>query len=119
MSGHRILQDSYKANHQIPDPGPGGNLLIDRDLAIFYIGSASAEARNLPDPFEPGMIATIVAGALAGTVTITAASSINTTGNTHIALSATRQMAQLVSVPVTTGSGYAWAVTGYDGATLS
>lgn len=54
-TAHRILSDLFYKPRVIPDPGNGGTITVDRDLAICEMVSTGAETRTLAAPTKSGI----------------------------------------------------------------
>lgn len=113
MGAHKMLQELYRAGHQIPDPGASGVIQVDRDHAIIALGTSAAETRTVPDPTVPGLTLTLVTLGVTTSVTLTFATAINTTGNNTAAATADRKVMRLVSIPVSSTAN-AWQVISND-----
>lgn len=118
MTGHRHLQDSYKAPHDLADPGDGAAIVVDKDHMVIGLAVAGTETNSLPDPEKPGINLTITAVTVpSGSRAITAATALNQTGNTVMTFAAARDTVSLQSIPVS--GGYAWQIRANDGVGLS
>lgn len=98
LGGRPQLEEIYSRGVEpdiIPDPGNGGAIDTSRS-GICELTSAGAETRTLPDPTFRGQQIDLVAVAVGGNITITAASPVNQTGHTTITASAVGGFIRLV-----------------------
>ena len=98
LGGRPQLEEIYSRGVEpdiIPDPGNGGTIDTSRS-GICELTSAGAETRTLPDPTFRGQQIDLVAVAVGGNITITAASPVNQTGHTTITASAVGGFIRLV-----------------------
>lgn len=117
MSGHRLPDDLSQADWTLVDPGNAGVIVPSKNFAVMPLVSAGAETRTLPNAAIPGLVLTLCCKTFVGNIVITAASSINTTGNTIITISAAGQAIELQSVDI--GGTFQWRVTANMGTALS
>jgi predicted RecA/RadA family phage recombinase len=99
----------------ITDPGNGGAIPVTG--GNVQIVTAGAETRTLAAATAIGVGILIVMKTHVGNCVITVASTINSTGNNTITMSAAGQAIELVSI--ITGSTFEWAVRFNDGTALS
>jgi len=109
MAAHNLLQKMYAAPHLMMDPGPGGTIFVDRQLALLEMVSAGAETRTLIAPSRPGIRFLLRLKTDGGDVTVTAAEGLNATGNTQAVFADEGDQLDLVSVSKS-GGGYRWEV---------
>lgn len=104
---HRILTDVANAQWEIPDPGTGKPIVIDRTCIVPITTGASGETNTLADPTKSGVIAVLICVVFGGgNRVVTAATAVNQTGNNTLTFGAARDCIVLMSVPL--GSGYVW-----------
>ncbi len=118
MSAHRDLQDLQLAPFEVPDPGSGNPINVDRwNMVVPIVTGAGAETNTLPVPIKAGLrVRLTLKTAGGGTRTVTAASAINIAGNTTMAFTEARDNILLESIPL--GSAYAWEVIQNNAVTL-
>lgn len=117
MSGHRANTDVALGPSGIPDPGPTGDIFVDRSPAIVELESTtgSTETRGLPDPTKSGLILFLVAKAIDGQINVNADTAINQSGHSQMTLGTVADACMLVSVPGTTEGTYRWKFLNIDG----
>ena len=119
MSGHNIAHELTRAPFEVLDPGSGEAIVVDRyNVTIPLTIGAGAETNTLAAPTNANQRVRIISSVQgAGSRAITAASSINQTGNTVMTFAAVEDVIVLESFPV--GSAYKWRVVANDGVALS
>lgn len=117
MSGHNILQESFVAGHEIPDPGNGGAIVVDRDHAVCSLKSgASAETRTLAAPTRAGLTLTLSMDTDGGgDITVTVASAVNQSSHTSLPFGDAGDYVALRSLKI--GTAYYWRIVAYEGVT--
>ena len=106
MSAHNAAQELHDDHLMLADPGAGGTITVDRNLAYVGIISAAAEARTLAAPTRRGVLCTVVMKTDGGDVTLTVTGGYNPAGDTVLTFSAANQMALFVSVEA--GDTFRW-----------
>lgn len=105
---HRVHSDLFRVGKSMPDPGDAGTIRVTEDLQICEMVSAAAETRTLADPTKQGIRFILRLLTDGGNVTVTAASGLNTAGNTQATFADASDLLELVSAQ--TASGFRWEV---------
>lgn len=108
MSAHNTLQQLLQADHDMPDPGDGKIIAVERQLAILELVSEDAETRTLANPERAGLWFTLRMKTDGGDVVVTAANGLNVAGNTTATFADVGDQLAMVSVSHTTG--YRWEI---------
>ena len=110
MGTHNAPRNLHQASLGQADPGDAGVIGIENYGAIVeLVSSAAAETRTLSTPLRPGILATIrLKTDGGGDITMTAAGTLNVTGNNTAVFADAGQQLVLLSVSATTG--YRWEV---------
>lgn len=99
MSAHRIHHDLYRGTKVLTDPGDAGAIVVAQDLQICELASVeSAETRTLATPTKPGIRFHLRFTTDNGDVVVTAAGTLNTTGNTTATFDDVGEALDLISV---------------------
>ena len=98
MSGHNTPYHMYQGPLSINDPGDGGAIVIDRYGAMVELVTAGAETRTLLIPTKAGIRATIRMTTDGGDAVVTAACTLNETGNTTATFADVGDLIDLISV---------------------
>ena len=101
----------------IRDPGASGTIDVSRS-GYLELTSAGAETRTLPDPTFRGQELDIVFIVDGGTITMTAASPVNQTGNNTLTWTDVGEHTRLVGAYNAT-DGWEWKTIVNDGAALT
>ena len=101
----------------IPDPGDAGTIDVSRG-GLCELTSAGVETRTLPDPTFRGQRLILSFISDGGTITMTASSPVNQTGNTTITWDDIGEYLELIGTYNAT-DGWEWRVTASDGADRS
>lgn len=119
MSSHNILQELYADGtpYSITDPGASGTLTVDRQLAVFKITTAAAEARTLAQPTKANIICTVILDVDGGDLTLTATGGYNADAATDIVLADAGDFVTFISIEV--GTSYYWRVLAHEGTNLA
>lgn len=118
MSAHRILKDLYWATLlPMADPGAGGTIEVDRQLAVVPVETAGAEARTLAQPTKAGLLAAICLKTDGGDLTLTVTGGYNQAGATSIVFGDAGDFVLLYSVQA--GASYYWRVLAYEGVNVT
>lgn len=130
MSAHNMPAELAQAAFLVnPDPLPGNTTVGAAGLGPTLYGAfrlvatqaSTQEERTLPDPPRAGDFLGLTLFSTAGAnLRVTASSKINTSGNTHILMTAADQNILLYSVPDASAIGkFRWNVVYNDGTSLS
>lgn len=114
-SPHRDLQDSYAADHTIPDPGTGKSLEVTLDCFICNLVSTTTETRTLPAPAKEGLQGTICGKTVGGAITLTITGGYEQGGDTTLVFDTNGDWVKVESINV--NGTVRWAVVGYEGVT--
>lgn len=108
MSAHNMPEELYKASHQMADPGDGGTIAVDRDLATVELVSTGSETRTLDDPPRAGLRLNLRMKTDGGDIVVTADNGLNVTGNTQATFADVGDQLNMIAVSHT--SGYRWEI---------
>lgn len=97
MNSDNVGHHLFLAETEIPDPGASGTIGVDVSLAVCNLVSAGAETRTLPLPYREGIIITLFARTIVGTITLTVTGGLDLAGTTTFAFSAVSQFLVLES----------------------
>jgi len=112
------LQEIYpKAPVAVADPGDGGAIPVTRSASIALTTTGVDDTRTLAIPGVAGITLAISLDVDAGNAVITAAGTINTTGNNTITMEDAGDIIVLTAVQV--AGALVWRVTGNDTCGLS
>jgi len=117
MSAHRALYDLKAADYTMTDPGAGGTITINRQLAVVPVVTAAAEARTLAQPTKAGLICAIVLETRVGDATLTVTGGYNQAADTDIVFDTAGDWVKFHSVKV--GASYYWRVLSSEGVSLA
>lgn len=115
MSAHNAANQAFFSEKEIADPGSGGTIIVDRQVGVCNLASAGAEARALGRPPRAGIILTLYARTIGGTITLTVTGNINTTGDATYTFTAINQYLVLQSFETATSGTFIWRVISHDG----
>ncbi len=87
----------FIAEIEVPDPGASGTIAVQVSDGICNLVSATAETRTLPLPDKQGVIFTLFARTIGGTITLTVTGGIDLAGTTTFAFTAVTQYLMLQS----------------------
>lgn len=107
-NAHRSLSVIKDADHVLRDPGAGGRISPEKDLAICELVTAAAEARTLANPTKAGNRLTLRMKTDGGDCTVTASNGFNVAGNTIAVFADVGDLLELISVSHTTG--FRWEI---------
>ena len=112
MNSHTINSALHDAECLIPDPGDGETIYVKQSLGTVELVSAGAETRTLGRPTRRGVVLSLWAKTIVGTITITVTGGYNSDGDTTFAMSAGDQF--IIFQSFYDGSAYVWRkVTDY------
>lgn len=114
-----VIAEMLPATNQISaiaDPGDAGAIPVTRS-GNCALTSAGAETRTLANPGTVGLTLTINCDVYVGDIVVTAAGTVNQTGNNTLTLGAARDSITLTSIQV--AGSPVWVVVGNDGVALS
>jgi len=111
-----VYGNSQELSNIIADPGDAGAIPVIKSGSVSIV-SASAETRTLADPSFVGQTLNIGLKTDGGTVTLTAASPVNQTGNNTLAFADVGDHIMLIASE--DGSDIEWRVVANDGISLS
>lgn len=122
MSGHNVLHQIARGPSEVVDPGSGNPIVVDRynQYIPLTIAASASETNTLPDPIGVGYKLTVMAMTVGsgGTRTITAASAVNSAGDTSLVFNAVDDRVVLESVRVGTDD-YEWRIVDVESVTGS
>lgn len=119
---HNVLQEIYKAEHRLLDPGNGNAIVVlDKDLAYVPLVTtdASGETRTLDDPLKGGislMLQMKTDKSGTGNCVVTADNVVDVAGNTIMTFDDEGDYIKLESIEIDDDT-FRWRVISYDGAT--
>lgn len=116
MSAHRALQDLLVAPFSIPDPGNGGNIVIDRAFGICEMVSTAAQTRTLAAPVQSGIFCILRQHTDGGDIVLTSAAHLNVAEQHQATFADVGDQLFMVSVKNVTGGGYRWEILVNTGA---
>ena len=111
-----VYGNSQELSNIIADPGASGAIPVIKSGSVSIV-SASTETRTLADPSFVGQTLNIGLKTDGGTVTLTAASPVNQTGNNTLAFADVGDHIMLIASE--DGSDIEWRVVANDGISLS
>lgn len=103
--------------NKIADPGNAGAIPVNQGNGHIDIVTAGSETRAIAAPVFEGQKLLLVSKTHVGNAVVTVASTINSTGNNTITISAAGQ--NILLVGVISGSTFRWMVVANDGTALS
>lgn len=122
MSGISVTNDLHEAAsgelNQIPDPGNAGTIRVSKSPALVVLRSGGAETRTLAAPTAAGVLLTLNMTVDGGDIVVTAAATVNATGNNTITFAEVSDAITFISIYLTPTT-YRWSVLEADGAALS
>lgn len=116
VSSTKLADQAKAMSYALADPGAGGTISATTNGHVPIV-TAAAEARALANPSFDGQMLCIFFKTKVGNCTITAASRINTAGNTGILMDTAGDFILLVGFSI--GADKRWQVIVNDGCTLS
>lgn len=97
MTANKVNSDLFLAQAEIADPGNAGTLAVFKSLVVCNLVSVGAETRTLPLPTRAGVVVTIYARTVGGTITLTVTGGLDLNGTTTFAFTAVNQYLVLES----------------------
>jgi hypothetical protein len=118
MSAHNTLAELHQSPCEIPDPGTGTAIKVDRwnQVVPFTVAANASETNTLAAPTRAGQKVTLFAKTVgsSGTRVVTVASAVDAAGTTTLTFAAVDDRVTLESVPVAADT-YEWRVTSNEG----
>jgi hypothetical protein len=108
MSGHRILGDLFDGLFEVPDPGDGNHIALDRDMMAVPLASVGAETRTFDAPVKPGLLAFLSCRSYGGNIVLTVTGTYDG-ANSAITFTAVGQWVMLLAV-CTAANTYRWRI---------
>lgn len=117
MSAHGILKRLFteQAGYDIPDPGDGNSIKVDRQFGVCKLDSAGAETRTLPVPLFPGIHLLVQMMDDDGDITLTVTNGYDQAGNTTITFDTVFDWVAFISVYDKDNDACEWRVLAQDG----
>ncbi|KKK96767.1 hypothetical protein LCGC14_2659490, partial [marine sediment metagenome] len=113
---HNVLQETYKAEHRLLDPGDAETIsVLNKDLSyVPLVTGASLEARTLADPLRAGIRLTLALKTHGGgNVVVTGSSGVDFAGNTAMTFATAGGAVHFISIEL--GSAFEWRAIEADG----
>lgn len=107
--GHNKFKQLHSGYCEMLDPGTGGTITVDRNLAVVNLVSAAAETRTLARPTRIGVRCALEFKTDGGDITLTVTGGYNLAAQTSYTFTDAGQVAEFISCY--DGTNYFWRLT--------